>query len=70
MSTVIEGAHVVTSDADRTEFASGHVVLDGNRIIAVGDGPAAWGWAAATSVLWGVAYALWRARPSSRLAPG
>ncbi|MET1005481.1 MAG: 8-oxoguanine deaminase [Propionibacteriaceae bacterium] len=38
--TVIEGAHVVTSDADRTEFASGHVILDGNRITAVGDGPA------------------------------
>ena len=27
---------------------------------SVGDGPEAWGWAAATSVLWGVSYFLWR----------
>jgi hypothetical protein len=27
---------------------------------AVGDGPAAWGWAAGTSVLWGLSYFLWR----------
>jgi DoxX-like family len=27
---------------------------------AVGDGPEAWGWAAGTSVLWGVSYFLWR----------
>ena len=27
---------------------------------AVGDGPLAWGWAAATGVLWGVSYFLWR----------
>lgn len=27
---------------------------------AVGDGPDAWGWAAATSVLWGLSYFLWR----------
>ena len=27
---------------------------------AVGDGPEAWGWAAATSVLWGISYFLWR----------
>lgn len=26
---------------------------------AVGDGPAAWGWAAATSVLWVISYWLW-----------
>ena len=26
---------------------------------AVGDGPEAWGWAAATSVLWGISYVLW-----------
>jgi uncharacterized membrane protein YphA (DoxX/SURF4 family) len=27
---------------------------------AVGDGPDAWGWAAATSVLWGLSYFFWR----------
>ena len=28
--------------------------------LAVGDGPEAWGFAAATGVLWGVSYLLWR----------
>jgi hypothetical protein len=28
--------------------------------LAVGDGPEAWGWAAATGVLWGFSYFLWR----------
>jgi DoxX-like protein len=28
--------------------------------LAVGDGPEAWGFAAATSVLWGLSYLLWR----------
>lgn len=28
--------------------------------LAVGDGPEAWGWAAATVVLWAVSYVLWR----------
>jgi hypothetical protein len=28
--------------------------------LAVGDGPQAWGWAAATFVLWGASYVLWR----------
>jgi hypothetical protein len=28
--------------------------------LAVGDGPQAWGWAAATGVLWGLSYLLWR----------
>ena len=27
--------------------------------LAVGDGPEAWGWAAATGVLWGVSYVVW-----------
>ena len=27
---------------------------------AVGDGPEAWSWAAATGVLWGISYFLWR----------
>jgi DoxX-like family len=28
--------------------------------LSVGDGPAAWSWAAGTSVLWGLSYFLWR----------
>src|SRR3954451_13987518 len=28
--------------------------------LSVGDGPQAWGWAAATAVLWGLSYFLWR----------
>ncbi len=37
---VIEGGTVVTMDADRSEHPSGHVVVRGGRIDAVGDGPA------------------------------
>ncbi|MFF0338853.1 8-oxoguanine deaminase [Kribbella sp. NPDC004875] len=36
---VIEGAHVATLDPARREFV-GHVVADGNRLVAVGPGPA------------------------------
>jgi len=32
---------------------------------AVGDGPEAWGWAAGTSVLWGLSYFLWRRRQAT-----
>jgi hypothetical protein len=28
--------------------------------LAVGDGPEGWGWVAATGVLWGLSYVLWR----------
>jgi len=28
--------------------------------VSVGDGPEAWGYAAATSVLWGISYVIWR----------
>jgi hypothetical protein len=38
--------------------------------LAVGDGPAAWSWAAGTSVLWGLSYFFWRrlqATPASAL---
>jgi cytosine/adenosine deaminase-related metal-dependent hydrolase len=35
---IIEGAHVVTVSGD--EYPDGHVVVEGNRIIAVGAGPA------------------------------
>jgi cytosine/adenosine deaminase-related metal-dependent hydrolase len=37
---VIDGATVVTLDRGRREFATGHVVAEGNRIVAVGPGPA------------------------------
>jgi cytosine/adenosine deaminase-related metal-dependent hydrolase len=38
--TVIEGCHVATLNADREEHADGHLVIDGDRIRAVGGGPA------------------------------
>jgi cytosine/adenosine deaminase-related metal-dependent hydrolase len=37
---VVTGATVVTLDRDRREIADGHVVVQGNRITAVGAGPA------------------------------
>ena len=41
--------------------------------LSVGDGPEAWGWAAATGVLWGLSYFFWRrlqATPAERIAHG
>jgi cytosine/adenosine deaminase-related metal-dependent hydrolase len=38
--TVLDGCSVVTMDGARAEYASGHVVTDGTRITAVGEGPA------------------------------
>ena len=38
--TVIDGCAVVTMDADRTEHAVGHLVVEDARITAVGAGPA------------------------------
>ena len=35
--------------------------------LAVGDGPAAWGWAVATGVLWAFCYGASRLQPHSRL---
>ena len=40
MTVVIDGCAVATMDADRAEHATGHVVVDGSRITAVGAGPA------------------------------
>ncbi|GAA1587596.1 8-oxoguanine deaminase [Kribbella sancticallisti] len=37
---VIEGASIVTLDPERRELATGHVVAEGKRIVAVGPGPA------------------------------
>jgi cytosine/adenosine deaminase-related metal-dependent hydrolase len=39
-SWVIEGASVATVDGSGTEHASGHLVVSGGRIVAVGSGPA------------------------------
>src|SRR5207253_1171196 len=42
---------------------AGFAITLGSALIAhlsVGDGPEAWGWAAATGVLWGLSYFLWR----------
>jgi cytosine/adenosine deaminase-related metal-dependent hydrolase len=37
---VIEGCAVATVDRSAAEYGSGHVVVEGNRIVAVGEGPA------------------------------
>jgi hypothetical protein len=42
---------------------AGFAITLGSALIAhfaVGDAPAVWGWAAVTSVLWGIAYFFWR----------
>jgi hypothetical protein len=48
----------------RAEWAyAGFAITLGSALIAhlaVGDGPEAWGWAAATSVLWALSYFSWR----------
>ncbi len=40
MRTVIEGCAIATVDAGGTEYRDGHIVVEGDRIVAVGDGPA------------------------------
>ena len=53
---------------------AGFAITLGSALIAhfsVGDGPAAWGWAAGTGVLWGLSYFLWRRLHGMRAAlPG
>jgi cytosine/adenosine deaminase-related metal-dependent hydrolase len=39
-ATVIESCAIVTVDAPGTEYRDGHLLIDGDRIVAVGDGPA------------------------------
>lgn len=42
---------------------AGFAITLGSALIAhfaVGDGPAVWGWAAVTGVLWGLSYFFWR----------
>src|ERR1700758_4783417 len=38
--TILDGAAVVTMDAGRTEHATGHVVIENGRIVAIGSGRA------------------------------
>ena len=38
--TVIEGCAIATVDAAGTEYRDGHVVIEDERIVAVGEGPA------------------------------
>ena len=38
--TVIEGCAIATVDASGTEYRDGHIVIEGDRIVAVGEGPA------------------------------
>ena len=40
MTTVIQGCAVATMNDAGTEYADGHVVVEGSRITAVGPGPA------------------------------
>ncbi|RYU09455.1 8-oxoguanine deaminase [Nocardioides iriomotensis] len=40
MTTVVQGCAVATVDVAGTEHAEGHVVVEGDRIVAVGPGPA------------------------------
>ena len=50
---------------------AGFAITLGSALIAhfaVGDGPDAWGFAAATSVLWGLSYFFWRRLPSTRVS--
>ena len=50
---------------------AGFAITLGSALIAhvsVGDGPAAWSWAAGTGVLWGLSYFFWRMQ-HSRMSP-
>lgn len=40
MRTILEGAHIVPVDAAGSEYPAGHLVIEGDRIVAVGNGPA------------------------------
>jgi len=49
---------------------AGFAITLGSALIAhfsVGDGPEAWGWAAATGALWGLSYFFWRRVQATRV---
>jgi hypothetical protein len=48
--------HLVSNSSGLASTLIGH--------LSVGDGPEAWGWAAATGVLWALSYFFWR-RPQA-----
>lgn len=64
------GAAVLLAPVPRRlqEWAYAGFAIDlGSALIAhlaVGDGPEAWGWAAATGALWGLSYLFWRRLPA------
>ncbi len=64
------GAAVLLAPVPRRfqEWAYAGFAIDlGSALIAhlaVGDGPEAWGWAAATGALWGLSYIFWRRLPA------
>jgi cytosine/adenosine deaminase-related metal-dependent hydrolase len=43
---IVENGYLATVDSDGTEYASGHLVVEGNRIVAVGAGAAPAPWSA------------------------
>jgi cytosine/adenosine deaminase-related metal-dependent hydrolase len=49
--TVIEGGHVAVVDPAGTEFPSGHVVIEDDRIATVGPGPAPAAWRAGATIV-------------------
>jgi hypothetical protein len=51
---------------------AGFAITLGSALIAhmsIGEGPEAWGWAAGTSVLWGLSYFFWRRLQAAPAAP-
>lgn len=49
--TIIEGGYVATVDATGSEHVTGHIVVDGERIVAVGDGSAPQPWRTDATVI-------------------
>lgn len=49
--TIIEGGHIATVDGTETEYADGHLVVEGTRIVAVGPGPAPAQWRGGAAII-------------------
>ena len=67
MRTVIEGCAVATVDAIGTEYRDGHIVIEGDRIVALGEGRARNGCPPTQRLSGSTAAATWR-RPVSSTA--